>query len=394
MSGKKFDAIVAGHLCLDMIPSFDNDLGRTVADIFIPGSLFSVGGLAVATGGAVSNTGIALKKYGLDVGFVSKVGADAVGRQIIELMDQNGSTEGIKVSPGEASSYSVVLAPVGIDRIFFHCSGTNDTFGSEDIDYDLLSRARLFHLGYPPLMKGLYADDGLELSQIFKKAKEAGVTTSLDLSLPNPDSPAGRADWPAIMRKTLPYVDIFVPSIEEAFLFLDRDAYLQKKDDASDDPLSMFSPGDFSRLAQMCIDLGCPMVALKASSRGWYLKTSSEKRLRQLGILEESAGASWADREVWCPAFEIDRIASSTGAGDVSIAGFFVALLKGHSLAQCLRYANAAAHQNLRQLDATSGLSGWDVLTREIDALVMADLFLSGEGWRRDDTSQIWERRS
>ena len=54
----------------------------------------------------------------------------------------------------------------------------------------------------------------LEQGLTFEKAKEAGATTSLDLSLSNPESPAGKADWPAILRKTLPYVDIFVPSIE------------------------------------------------------------------------------------------------------------------------------------------------------------------------------------
>src|SRR5207237_5368031 len=124
--------------------------------------------------------------------------------------------------PGEASSYSVIISPPVIDRTFIHAPGCNDTFGADDIRYDLLKIVRLFHFGYPPLMARMYRDDGAELANIFRQAKACGVTTSLDLSMPDPSRPAGRADWHTILAATLPSADLFLPSIEELLFMLRR----------------------------------------------------------------------------------------------------------------------------------------------------------------------------
>src|SRR5712691_2078947 len=70
-------------------------------------------------------------------------------------------------------------------------------------------------------MERMYANDGIELAAIFSRVKALGLTTSLDLSMPDPNSAAGRANWHAILRATLPYVDVFLPSAEE-ILFMPR----------------------------------------------------------------------------------------------------------------------------------------------------------------------------
>ena len=46
------------------------------------------------------------------------------------------------ISPGEDSSYTLVINPPGIDRIFIHCPGANDTFGAADIPIDEVRQAR------------------------------------------------------------------------------------------------------------------------------------------------------------------------------------------------------------------------------------------------------------
>ena len=187
MGQPNYDVIVAGHLCLDMIPRFETDRETTnIAELLQPGTLVQMGGMTFSTGGSVSNVGTAMKIFGCSVAFMAKVGGDAIGRTIIDIVRDKGSAEGISVADGEASSYTVVIAPPGIDRIFMHCPGTNDTFTAEDINMDAVGRGRLFHLGYPTLMRSLYLADGRELADILKKVKEAGVTTSLDISLPDP----------------------------------------------------------------------------------------------------------------------------------------------------------------------------------------------------------------
>jgi sugar/nucleoside kinase (ribokinase family) len=388
------EVIAAGHLCLDLIPLFPGAFpGSGVADILRPGALIETGKMAVGTGGSVSNTGFAMKIFGCDTGYMAKVADDEIGRLLLGLVERYGSLQGMQVAPGEASSYSVVLALPGLDRIFLHCPGTNDTFRSSDVQFDLLGGARLFHFGYPVLMKGMYADGGEELSRIFRLARQTGVTTSLDTALPDPQSSAGKADWPAIYRKTLPHVDLFLPSIEEAFFTLYPGEYLaRKRGHPGEDLLHTFRPADYQRVSADLLAMGCAMVALKAAEYGWYFRTAAWERVRNMGRLAPRVTPEWADRQVWCPAFHIEKIASATGAGDVSIAGFLVGLLKGFDLPTSLKLANSAAIQNLSALDSLSGLKGWREVEEGARTLRVRDVpFLHGSGWRWDEERLYWE---
>lgn len=119
------------------------------------------------------------------------------------------------VSEGESTSYSVILAVPGIDRIFLHNPGANDSFCADDISDELLKDAALFHFGYPPLMRSMYQNDGQELVKLLQKVKRAGTAVSLDMAAVDPGSEPGKADWKTILEKTLPFVDFFVPSAEE-----------------------------------------------------------------------------------------------------------------------------------------------------------------------------------
>ncbi|MGN0961959.1 MAG: carbohydrate kinase family protein, partial [Clostridia bacterium] len=85
----------------------------------------------------------------------------------------------------------------------------------------------LFHFGYPPLMARMYAEDGKELVQLFRRAKETGAATSLDMASVDPDSPEGHIDWKKILERVIPYVDFFVPSLEELCFMLDRSRYYE-----------------------------------------------------------------------------------------------------------------------------------------------------------------------
>ena len=222
MAGK---IIVAGHICLDITPVFQSEKPQPLAQILTPGKLIHMRGVNINTGGAVANTGLALKILGADVELMGKVGDDAFGRIILERLDQYGLREGMIVSPDSGTSYSVVIAPPGTDRIFLHDPGANDTFRVADMDFTKIAGADFFHFGYPPIMRHMYADGGEELTEIFRRVKAAGLTTSLDMAAVDPESEAGKADWAAILRKVLPYVDYFVPSVEELCFMADRPRY-------------------------------------------------------------------------------------------------------------------------------------------------------------------------
>ena len=201
---------VAGHVCLDITPAMPSVPGGKFA--YVPGALLEVGQGTLSPGGAVTNTGMALKKLGADVMLMGKTGRDALGGVLRDLLGAWGAGDSMIQSDDAGTSYSVVLAPPGEDRMFLHHSGVNDTFTGDDLDYGKVAQVRLFHFGYPPLMRRFYQDDGGELTRMFRRVKETGALTSLDMALMGEKSDAAQADWLAIIRSVLPYTDFLCPA--------------------------------------------------------------------------------------------------------------------------------------------------------------------------------------
>ena len=218
--------ICAGHVCLDITPAIPGQGARgKIGEILAPGKLLQVGRASLSVGGAVSSTGLGLKVLGAEVSLMGKIGNDAFGGQILKEFGRYGAQEGLIVQEEDATSYTVAIAVPGIDRIFLHDPGVNDTFVSEDIPDRALDGAELFHFGYPSVMRSMYEEDGAELVKLFRRVKAHGIATSLDFCAIDPTSPAGHADWTAILQRLLPYVDFFVPSFEELCFMLDRERY-------------------------------------------------------------------------------------------------------------------------------------------------------------------------
>ncbi len=180
---RKHKIAVAGHLCLDLHP----DLKSLPANALItPGKVFEIGNLGIGTGGSVSNTGISLFKLGVDTQLLTCVGDDMVSQMILESIAAHHPIliENIKILENQHGSYTMVFSPENQDRTLIHYPGTNENFGIEHIDFELLNETAIFHLGYPPLLPRLVDEDGFELELLYSKVKESGVVTSLDLSLP------------------------------------------------------------------------------------------------------------------------------------------------------------------------------------------------------------------
>ncbi len=267
--------IVAGHICLDITPVFPSPQShRDLSEVLVPGKLIQMEGADVHTGGSVANTGLALKILGNDVILMGKVGEDAFGSMVQnDLAKYNAG--GLHIDPADATSYSVVLAVPGIDRVFLHDPGANDTFVSADIPDSALEGAALLHFGYPPLMKQMYADGGRELVSIFRRAGERGIATSLDFAAIDPASEAGKADWEEILRNVLPYVDFFVPSFEELCYMMNRSRYEVLIAKGGDITEGLDIEAECMPLAERLLDMGCRFVLIKCGTAGmfWISKT-------------------------------------------------------------------------------------------------------------------------
>ncbi len=389
---REYDVMVAGHLCLDVIPRFPETGARRLEEILRPGKLIEIAEATVSTGGAVSNTGISMRKLGNEVCFCARIGDDGFGRLILECLRAGGSAEGVRVVPGAVSSYTVVVAPPHIDRMFLHNPGANHEFGPEDLSPDLVAQCRLFHFGYPPVMRRLYEEEGAKLEQIFAMAKDARATTSLDMALPDPDSPSGKAPWAAILARVLPFVDIFLPSIEEASYMLEPAKFLQtRKDHPAREMIDLFTAEDFSRVADRLLEMGSGVVGLKAGRGGFYLKTKPARAFETFGEAKPGAPEQWASRELWCPAFCPPKLASATGSGDAAIAGFLTAFLRGLAPELALKCAACVGWQNVQELDATSGIRDWATTMELVDqGMPMYEIRIEAPGWRWSDAAELW----
>ena len=351
MAGK---IIVAGHICLDITPVFASGKTQPLASVLTPGKLVQMKDVNISTGGAVANTGLALKVLGADAELMGKVGDDEFGQIVLDRLRKYGAVGGMLVSADSSTSYSVVIAPPGTDRIFLHNPGANDTFRAKDLDFEKIAQADFFHFGYPPIMRHMYENEGEELAGIFRRVKEAGLTTSLDMAAVDPDSDAGKADWGKLLEKVLPYVDYFVPSAEEICFMADRPRYEEWMTRAAGgDVTSVISvEEDIRPLAKRVLDMGASSLLIKCGAPGMYF-TDGKKE-----IFERS--------------YKPDRVLSGTGAGDTSIAAFLKARMEGRSTEESLHLAAATGASCVEAYDALGGLRSFEELERRIN-----------EGWEK-----------
>jgi len=371
------EVVVAGHICLDIIPTVTDNLQLE------PGNLVEAGPATLCTGGAVSNTGISLHRLGVNTKFVGKLGSGIFGRAALELLEENapGSTASMSVSEDETTSYTIVLNLSGQDRMFLHSPGANRTFGSRDVSDEALAQTKILHLGYPPLLERMYADEGDELVDLFRRAKAAGATTSLDMSLPDADAPSGNAPWYQILEKVLPYTDFFLPSVEELLFMLDRKVFESLRGAV----FGHLPEKLVGRLSSKSIEMGAKVVGVKVGSRGFYLRIGESLDGMGRG---KPAWESWMPARIWQPCFSV-QVAGTTGAGDATVAGFLMGVLRGFSPFEATQAGVGVGACCCEQPDSVSGVRPWqETAIRIKNGWPSLEVDLEGD-WRREGTAYV-----
>ncbi|MCC7519834.1 MAG: carbohydrate kinase family protein [Verrucomicrobiae bacterium] len=366
---RPIDVVVAGYLGVDLTPGFrPAPRALPVSDLFRPGRLIEMEGLEISLGGVVANTGLALRRFGQRVELMGCVGNDDLGDLAVARLKPAGVSGGIRRNSRARTACGIVLAPPGRDRLFLEDPGCNRDFTSNDIDFEVVGRSRIFHFGYPPLMDEMWKNGGAELRKLLERVKERRTMTSLDMSLPDPQSPAGKADWPAILANVLPFVDLFTPSMEELLFMLEPALFTRLASEAPGDDMMAAAPADLGkRLADQILAMGARALLIKAGSRGAYLRTGNPEALQDGGPFPHS-DLGGCPEGVWIPPrpFEARRFRNACGAGDCAVAGFLAALLKGENLETSARFAMIAGRDNLYGSDAVSGLRDWTQMADEI----------------------------
>ena len=382
MKNTPIQITVAGHICLDIFPDFEKIKGD-VSSFLIPGQLINVGPASVSTGGAVANTGLALHRLGISTRLIGKLGEDIFGESVLKILQSYDKhlTEEMIVEEGGCTSYTIVISPPQADRTFLHHSGANDTFKANDLPVEKIKTAKIFHFGYPPVMKQMYANDGAELKRLLERVRETGVILSLDMSKPDPDSEAGRVNWRIILKRVLPLVDIFLPSLDEITFML------QPKQSKNKEP----NGHGISVIGEEMLHMGMGLAVIKLGNQGLYLKTAGDtERLRFLQRCGHRNLKAWTNRELLAPCFEVE-VAGTTGAGDSTIAGFLAGLLKQQTPEEVMTTAVAVGACSVERVDATSGIPEWEIVQQRIQQewkrlLIRLDL----PGWRFMKDQHMW----
>jgi sugar/nucleoside kinase (ribokinase family) len=302
------DVVCLGILVADVI-------ARRVDDLPVRGSLGLVDEISLRGGGCALNTASVLARFGLPASVVGKVGADPLGDFVLGLLDERGIERlGVLRDPEAPTSVTVVLVDSGGERTFLHLPGANGCLRLDELDEDVLFSGRALHLAGALVMPEL---DGEPAAAVLKRAKERGLTTSLDTVW----DATGR--WERLLP-SLPFVDVFVPSLAEA-----AEVSGEQKAPAA---------------AAWLRERGVGTVALKLGRDGCYI-----------------AGEEF---EGFVAASAVDAV-DSTGAGDAFAAGFLYGHLAGWPLDRTAAFANAAGALATTAVGAVDGVTGLDeVLAR------------------------------
>ena len=299
----RYDVSVIGLFILDV-------LGRPVTRIPERGNVDFIEEIRLTVAGTAGGTVVDTGKLGLKSLAVGAVGDDEKADWVLLTLAKHGidtsAMQRLKDVPTSATILNV--RPNG-DRPALHVRGASDHFDVPASAYDQVFDAPIIHLGGTGLLKRL---DGPASATLLKEAKKRGRTVTFDLIAAAPETLG-------IVEPLLPYIDYFMPSIEEA-----RDMSGQS------------SPED---CAGFYLDRGAACCVFTLGGEGAFYAHKDGTRLKS-------------------PAYEV-KVVDTTGCGDAFDAGFIAALHHKMDVETSLRFAQASAGLVATGLGSDAGITSF-----------------------------------
>ena len=299
---KIFDVLVVGELNADLIfnqiESFPQMGKEKLANK-----------MSLTLGSSAAIFASNLSALGVKVAFVAKTGNDVFGKLCTDLLNAKGVDTSMLIRSDDLQTGATVVLNFGDDRAMVTHQGAMSYLGPEDITKDMLTIARHLHFSsyfLQPAFKG-------KLKSLFSLAKDAGMTTSLDVQW----DPAEH--WDLDLMDILPYVDIFFPN-ESELLCLTRAASVES---------ALATLGETGKF-----------IIVKQGRRGSTL--CYNKRLFR--------GAPFINNAV------VDAI----GAGDSFNAGYVFKFLQAVPPEECQRFANLMGAISTTAAGGTTAFSNYE----------------------------------
>ena len=242
-----------------------------------------------------------LSYLGNRVGFSSCIGDDPFGEICVQRLSASGvDVSHIKKLRGKTTGLTVIL-PQRKERFILTYPGAMYEMTERELDQAFVFNAKHLHLSSYFLQKGIRP----QLIHIFRKAKEAGLTTSLDTN----DDPEDR--WSGDIQLLLRYVDILLPNERE-----------------------------LCKLAQMN-DVEKAVESLSQKVRILVIKRGSQGAMARVG------------KEKFLAYPPVVDVVDPVGAGDTFDAGFVHQFIRGAKIEDCLKFANCTGALSVTRAGGT-----------------------------------------
>ncbi len=299
-----FDLLVLGDANPDVvIGPVNQPLAFGQRERLVPtGSLCLGGSAAIMACGAA--------RLGLKVAFVGRIGDDPAGTFVRSALEDRGvDTSALVVDPELPTPLTTVLTS-GSDRAILTASGCLTSTSSNDVPRALLRSVRHVHAASFYLMPGLAAG----LAELFKEARSAKATTSLDTN----DDPADRWER-VVLDPVLRVTDYLLPNAAEAHALTGH-------------PVLAEAAGILARRG--------PLVVVKNGADG--------------ALAHDGTNLTTA------PALGVEPV-DTVGAGDSFDAGFVAAVLRRTGRARALAIAAACGSLSTRAAGGTAAQADWEL---------------------------------
>ncbi|QXE88307.1 carbohydrate kinase [Geomonas nitrogeniifigens] len=289
----KYDVVGLGVCTMDLLMVVDE----------LPGSelVQRAHASALAGGGPVATALVALARLGARTAMLDLVGDDLIGRMIIAELDTEGiDTAGVAIDAGSTSAQAAILVRKndGARAITF-TPGTSGELPVAMLNEEAIRAARILHLNgrhWQACLRGAHA------------ARQAGVMVSFD---------GGSHRFRPEHRELLPMVDICIVAEEYA--------------------ASCTGAASPEQAAQALLQCGPRVVGVTCGMQGSYLLSADGEAFHQ-------------------PAYPVDQVIDTTGAGDAYHGGFLFGIARGLSLREAARFASATGALNTRALGGRAAL--------------------------------------
>ncbi len=271
-------------------------------------------GYVSSSGGDAVNASITLARLGCSVNLMGCVGDDANANRIEEVVKKEGIHSYLFHHPEANTAAPCILVDTNGERHLLRVPHNGNTyFNRSMIDETVLANSKHLHVASVNMLPSL---DGEPLAQLFQKAHQLGMTTSMDASGDH------SGQWFEKIKDVIQHCDIFIPSFQEAKMYADSEDLDEIVHFFSKYPLKYFG-----------IKLGKEGVLVTDFKETYIL-----------------------------PSLYDGVPVDTTGAGDSFFAGFLAGYIKGYDLRSCALIGSAQAASVMKEVGANLSAGNWQMV--------------------------------